>query len=223
MNHDRDPKALRPSRFVSLFAGLLTAVSGLPASGAESSSLKFTTGNTADLQALRDKAPPGAVVVCEQTAPLVVDKSLTITTPMTLRGLKAALPPKLPKTITLIVSAKGVTLTDIEMHGDYDTVGGTVGRAPFLSISSAGTSAWNAAHFTMGPKTASWSRRKKAPVTLPMAQFVRYKVSVWGVMSFRSGEHSRGQTGRCRAFTKAAHTKDGQWSLSFPGFLAAGY
>ena len=100
---------------------------------AEPPTIRFTGGSQADLQAVFDSAPEGAVVVCEQTEPLVVAASLTIGKSMTLRGLRANLPEKLGKTPILIVEAKGVTLTDLEMHGNYDTVSQSV-RAPIIHI-----------------------------------------------------------------------------------------
>ena len=99
----------------------------------EPPTIKFTAGGEADLQALLDKAPEGAVVVCQQARPLVVSKSLTIGKRMTLRGLKADLPEKLGNTPILIVDAKGVALADLEMHGNYDSVAQAV-RAPFVHI-----------------------------------------------------------------------------------------
>ena len=99
----------------------------------EPPTIKFTAGGEADLQVLLDKAPEGAVVVCEQARPLVVSKSLTIGKRMTLRGLKADLPEKLGNTPILIVDAKGVALADLEMHGNYDSVAQAV-RAPFVHI-----------------------------------------------------------------------------------------
>ena len=94
--------------------------------------LKFT-GVAADLQALLDNAPDGAVVLCEQTEPLTVSNTLTITKPIILRGLKARLPDKLGGTVLLVVAAKGVTLADLELHGNYDSVP-QKSRAPLLHI-----------------------------------------------------------------------------------------
>ncbi len=99
---------------------------------AEPPTLKFTGGDT-DFQALLDKAPDGAVVVYEPTEPLVVAKTLRIARPITLRGLKARLPEKLGDTILLVVEARGVTLTDLELHGNYDSVP-QKNRAPFVHI-----------------------------------------------------------------------------------------
>jgi hypothetical protein len=73
------------------------------------------------------------VVICEQPEPLTVTKPLTITKPMTLRGLRARLPEKLGDTVLLVVAAKGVTLTDLELRGNYDSVP-QKNRAPLIHI-----------------------------------------------------------------------------------------
>ena len=99
---------------------------------AGSPTLKFTGGDTV-LQVLLDKAPDGAVVVCEQTEPLTVTRTLTIAKPITLCGLKARMPEELGDTVLLIVAAKGVTLTDLELHGNYDSVP-QKNRAPLIHI-----------------------------------------------------------------------------------------
>jgi hypothetical protein len=99
---------------------------------AASLTLKFTGGDT-ELQALLDKAPDGAVVMCEQIEPLTVTRTLTIARPVTLRGLKARLPEKLGNTALLMVAAKGVTLTDLELHGNYDSVP-QESRAPLIHV-----------------------------------------------------------------------------------------
>jgi hypothetical protein len=115
-------------------AGLygLIVVIGLSSAGcsAAPATLRFTGG---DLQALLDSAPPGAVVKCEQSKPLIVDKTLRITRPITLRGLKASLPEKLGDTVLLVVDAGGVTLTDLQLRGNYDSVD-QKNRAPLIHI-----------------------------------------------------------------------------------------
>lgn len=105
---------------------------GLSASGCSAAlvTVKFVEG---DLQAVLDSAPQGAMVVCEQRQPLVVGKTLRIVRPMTLRGLKANLPEKLGDTVLLSVEAEGVTLTDFELHGNYDSVDQDH-RAPLIHI-----------------------------------------------------------------------------------------
>lgn len=100
--------------------------------GAGSPALKFT-GTATDLQALLDKAPVGASVLCEPTQTLTVTQTLILNKPMVLRGLKARLPEKLGDTVLLVVAAKGVTLADLELHGNYDSVPQKK-RAPLIHI-----------------------------------------------------------------------------------------
>jgi len=97
--------------------------------------LKFTSNET-DLQALLDKAPNGAVLICEQKEPLTVTRSLTLARPITLRGLQARLPAKLGNTVLLVVAAKGVTLTDLQLHGNYESVSQD-NRAPLIHIKAS--------------------------------------------------------------------------------------
>ncbi len=98
---------------------------------------RFTGDSAAAFQALLDQALEGADVVCEQAQPLVVSHSLTIRKPLTLRGLKASLPEKLGQTPILIVEALNVTLTDIEMHGNYQSVK-QADRAPLIHLKRGG-------------------------------------------------------------------------------------
>jgi hypothetical protein len=125
---------IRRTRYAkrALVVVLLAATICLRLLGEEPPVIQFT-GGQADLQVLLDKVPQGAVVVCEGAEPLVVTRTLTISRPMTLRGLKATLPDKLGNTVVLVVEAKGVTLTDLEMHGNYDSVS-QEDRAPFIHI-----------------------------------------------------------------------------------------
>lgn len=111
---------------------LVSAVVSAAAPGGEPPTLKFT-GADADLQAVLDKAPSGAVVICEQAEPLVVAKTIRISRPVSLCRLKARLPEKLDSTVLLVVEAKGVTLTDLELHGNYDSVPQDK-RAPLIHI-----------------------------------------------------------------------------------------
>ncbi len=133
MNHSTG-YPIRPAERLVRILGvlLLTATTCLPLLGAEPPTVEFTGGEV-DLQALLDKVPEGAVVVCEQAEPLVVSKTIMITKPMTLRGLKARLPEKLGDMPLMVVEAKGVTLADLVMHGNYDSVS-QKNRAPFIHI-----------------------------------------------------------------------------------------
>ncbi len=92
--------------------------------------VKFIDG---DLQAVLDSAPQGAVVVCEQSETLLVRKTLRIVRPLTLCGLRAALPEKLGDTVLLKVEAEGVTLADLELHGNFDSVDQKY-RSPLVHI-----------------------------------------------------------------------------------------
>lgn len=103
----------------------------------EPATIKFTGGNESEFQTLLDKAPAGAVVICEQSKPLEISTTLLVRKPVTLRGFKACLQPQLGKTPILIADAEGVTLTDIEMRGNYDTVD-QKHRAPLIHIKRGG-------------------------------------------------------------------------------------
>lgn len=98
---------------------------------------RFTSGSATDLQALLDQAPVGAAIVCEQSRPLVIAATLLVRKSLTLRGLKACLPPELDKTPILVVDASNVTLTDLELRGNYDTVG-QQHRAPLIHVKRGG-------------------------------------------------------------------------------------
>jgi hypothetical protein len=148
MNHSMSDLIGLAERLVRAVGMVLLAVTVcMAASRVESPTVKFTGGEM-DLQTLLDTVPKDAVVVCEQAEPLVVSATITITRPMTLRGLKARLPEKLGDTPVLVVAAKGVTpvlvvaakgvtLTDIEMHGNYDSVN-QKNRAPFVQVKAGG-------------------------------------------------------------------------------------
>jgi len=98
---------------------------------------RFAAGAQADFQALLDAAPPGAIVVCEQTAPLEVSQPLVIRKPLTLSNLKACLPPKLGKTSILVVDAPDVVLEGLELRGNYDSVDQKE-RAPLVHVLQGG-------------------------------------------------------------------------------------
>ena len=122
---------------LAIVASWLSGMSSLAAE--DPAAIKFTAGTEADLQALLDKAPEKGVVVCEQTEPLVVSQTLIIRKPITLCGLKAKLPEKLGSTPVLIMEAEGVTLTDLDMRGNYDSVS-QQHRAPMIHVKRGGFS-----------------------------------------------------------------------------------
>jgi hypothetical protein len=109
----------------------------LCASWAGAAEVKFAGGSAAEFQALLDRAPTGSVVICELTKPLEVSATLQINKPVTIRGFKACLPPKLDKTPIMVVDATGFTLSDCEMKGNYDTVEQNH-RAPLIHLKRGG-------------------------------------------------------------------------------------
>ncbi|MCH8217015.1 MAG: hypothetical protein IH892_09610 [Planctomycetes bacterium] len=69
-----------------------------------------------------DDAAPGATIVCDTEAQFELSAPLVIKKPMALKGLNARLPRGLGRTSLIVVDAVGVALTDIELHGNYDSV-----------------------------------------------------------------------------------------------------
>jgi hypothetical protein len=125
------------NRFAERLAGILSVLllagaACLPLSRTPPPTVTFS-GDEVKLQALLDTVPEGAVVIWEQAEPLVVTRTIRITKPMTLRGLKARLPEKLGDMPLMVVEARGVTLADLVMHGNYDSVSQN-NRAPFIHI-----------------------------------------------------------------------------------------
>jgi hypothetical protein len=111
--------------FPAIMIGIL--VTGF---ASEPPALKFTGG---DLQTVLNNAPDGAVIMCEQSGPLVVTKTIRIARPVTLRGLKAQLSEKLGDTVLLVVETQGVILSDLELHGNYNSVP-QKNRAPLIHV-----------------------------------------------------------------------------------------
>jgi len=107
------------------------------ACGGEEQKVIRYAADGSDLQAVLDAAPAGATVVCDTDRPLTVTRTLVIRKPLTLKGLHARLPEKLGRTVLLQVEAGDVTLTDLELHGNYDSVPQTQ-RAPLVCISRGG-------------------------------------------------------------------------------------
>jgi len=95
------------------------------------------TGNGADLQHVIDTAKRGSTVVCDPEVQLELSEALLITKRMTLKGLNARLPRGLGRTSLIVVDAEGVALTDIELHGNYDSVD-QQDRAPLIRIRKGG-------------------------------------------------------------------------------------
>jgi hypothetical protein len=94
------------------------------------------TGETS-LQQVIDSAPPGSTIVCESWQPLLLSEPLIIKKPLTLKGLNARLPTGLGRTSLITVTAENVTLTDLELHGNYDSVDQD-NRAALINIHKGG-------------------------------------------------------------------------------------
>jgi hypothetical protein len=88
-----------------------------------------------DLQQVIESAPPHAVVVCDLNRVVTLAAPLEIRKPITLRGLNAQLPRGLGKTSLLIVRAKGVTLADLTLTGNGDSVS-QADRAPLVVVAA---------------------------------------------------------------------------------------
>jgi len=86
-----------------------------------------------NLQKVIDAIPPNSTIVCDPNQQLVFSSPLRINKPLTLRKLCARLPQKLGQTPLVIVTAKGVTISDFELTGNGDTVPQSQ-RAPLLVI-----------------------------------------------------------------------------------------
>src|SRR5688572_12955351 len=87
-----------------------------------------------NLQQVIDAAAPNAVIVCDPNEQLVLS-GVTISKPLTLRGLRARLPKKLGNTPLLIVKARGVTVCDFDLTGNVDSVPQSE-RAPLIVIAA---------------------------------------------------------------------------------------
>jgi hypothetical protein len=86
-----------------------------------------------DLQRVIDEAPPHSVILCDPNQQITRSVPFKIDKPLTMRGLNARLPDKLGSTPLVIVTAKGVTVSDFVLTGNGDTVSQDV-RAPLLVI-----------------------------------------------------------------------------------------
>lgn len=109
--------------------------------------ISFSEG---DLQAVIDAAAPHTLILCDRTRPMVLSTPIVIRKPLHLKGLNAMLPDSLGKTALLEVRAKGVVLSDFELHGNASTVSQQE-RAPLLEIFE-GDFTVERAHFTNSSK-----------------------------------------------------------------------
>jgi hypothetical protein len=88
-----------------------------------------------DLQQVIDSAAPNATILCDPNQQLVLSAPVTISKPLTVRGLRARLPEKLGNTSLLIVKSKGVTVCDFDLTGNVDSVPQSE-RAPLIVIAA---------------------------------------------------------------------------------------
>ena len=95
-------------------AGALGMVRAVDAT--EPAPVKFTGGSSAAFQTLLDQSPTGAVIVCEQTQPLLVTSSLLLVKPVTVRNLKAGLAPAVRRAPLLVVDAENISLIGLDLQ-----------------------------------------------------------------------------------------------------------
>ncbi|MDE0769321.1 MAG: hypothetical protein OSB19_13125 [Opitutaceae bacterium] len=91
----------------------------------------------ASLQQVIDAAPVGSTIVCDSWRPQTLNTPIIINKSLTLKGLSARLPEGLGKTSLIEVTAENVTLLDLELHGNYDSVDQDI-RAPLINITKGG-------------------------------------------------------------------------------------
>ena len=85
------------------------------------------------LQQMINEAPLGATIICDAGQQLELSEALRINKALTLKRLNARLPKKLGKTSLIVADAEGVSLLDLELHGNYDSVD-QENRAPLILI-----------------------------------------------------------------------------------------
>jgi hypothetical protein len=91
------------------------------------------TGDGSDLQEVIDAAAFDATITFDAKRCLEISKSITVRRPLRLSGLNARLPKKVGRTPILLVAAEGVTLSELELHGNYDSVSQD-DRAPLIHV-----------------------------------------------------------------------------------------
>lgn len=124
---------LTPASFLLASVSVLLGSAAAAADKPAGAPIPFRGGSASDFQALLDQAPAGAVIACEQDKPIDVAASIVLRKPVTLRDFKARLLPKVDNTPILIAESEEVTLTGLELRGNYDTVDQDR-RAPLIHI-----------------------------------------------------------------------------------------
>lgn len=117
----RRNRALSSFRLVPMLIAIAAAVSVPEA--AECTAAETQPPTHASLQDRLDEAPEHSVVDFAMTEFVTLDKPLRVAKPLTVRGLRLQLPPKLPRTQLLQTNVEGFSLTDSHFRGNADTVG----------------------------------------------------------------------------------------------------
>ena len=133
--------SLTPARLLSSLALLACLASLTPISAAADTNsavdtrppVQILAWQQPDLQKALDDAPANSVILFNPNEQLELSTPLKINKALTLRGLKAKLPPKLGKSPLVTVHAKGVTIEDFELQGNTESVEQTE-RAPLIYI-----------------------------------------------------------------------------------------
>lgn len=86
-----------------------------------------------DLQEVINAAPDYATVACDPSVPQTISTPIVISKPLTLQGLNARLPAGLGDTALLKVESEHVTLLDLYLYGNADSVHQD-DRAPLVEI-----------------------------------------------------------------------------------------
>jgi len=93
----------------------------------------FISVDGREVQQVIDQAPPHSTVFCDPGHQITLAAPIRICKPLTLRGLNARLPQGLGLTSLVIVTARGVTVSNFELTGNGDSVSQDE-RAPLLII-----------------------------------------------------------------------------------------
>jgi hypothetical protein len=78
--------------------------------------------DTKDLQAAVDAAPPHSTLLADKRHEFVIDRTVRVTKPVTIVGLRARLREKLGRTPLMEVTAEGVVVRDFLLTGNISTV-----------------------------------------------------------------------------------------------------
>ena len=110
------------SRYPLIIIGLGVCLVGGVVIAAGKPTLVNYSGNGSDLQQVIDAAQPGTTIVCDSSRQYEFSTPITIKQTIILKGLNARLPEKLGRTPLIEVKAEGVTLTNLTLHGNHDSV-----------------------------------------------------------------------------------------------------